>query len=61
MDDEPPVTGAIDLIPRPAEEGEMTYVLLPILDGLGDDAFMSVFADGSYTKWVPRRSSRRLD
>ncbi|WEM34621.1 hypothetical protein SEA_KEALII_68 [Arthrobacter phage KeAlii] len=46
---EPPASGHIDLIRRPSDE-EGTYVLLPILAGSG---CMAVFADGSYTRWVP--------
>ncbi|CCQ44291.1 hypothetical protein ARTSIC4J27_215 [Pseudarthrobacter siccitolerans] len=54
MNGEPPVTGSVDLIPRPAEE-ESTFILLPILDG-PESAYMAVFSDGSYTRWVPEAS-----
>ncbi|UIW13452.1 hypothetical protein SEA_AMYEV_36 [Arthrobacter phage Amyev] len=39
--------------PRPADDLEETFVLLPIVDEPGE--FMAVFSDGSYTRWIPSR------
>jgi hypothetical protein len=37
---------------KPADNGEGTYILLPVLDE--PDAWLAVFSDGSYTRWIPR-------
>ncbi|QNO12697.1 hypothetical protein SEA_SNEK_36 [Arthrobacter phage Snek] len=44
-----PMTGPIAFVPAPADVP--TYVLLPIVDE--PEAFMTVFSDGSYTRWRP--------
>lgn len=36
---------------RLAEEREGTYILLPVLDE--PDAWVAVFSDGSYSRWIP--------
>ena len=49
---EVPLTGPIDRArPVTAEAEEDTFVLLPRLDGGGH---IAVFADGSYSRWMPR-------
>lgn len=34
------------------EEGTETYLLLPVLGGEAGECY-AVFADGSYTRWMP--------
>lgn len=51
-----PATGPLDWVGTLAEEGEATFVLLPILDE-GPSEHMAVFADGSYTRWMPGQLS----
>jgi len=52
---ESPDTGMIELVSMielagtPAEE-ELTYSVFPALDGRGE---VAVFADGSFTRWLP--------
>lgn len=50
-----PATEPIDWVGTLVEEEteEMTYVLLRVLDE-GENDYMAVFSDGSYTRWLPR-------
>lgn len=48
--DTDPQTGSIFLSPRPADMEE-TFVLLPVVGEPGE--YISVFSDGSYTRWIP--------
>lgn len=50
-------TGPLFLIPPMPADVEETFVLLPIVGEPG--AFMAVFSDGSYTRWIP--SGARAD
>jgi hypothetical protein len=43
-----PDTGQIERV-EPAEEA-LTFTVVPALDGLGD---VTVFPDGSFTRWRP--------
>jgi hypothetical protein len=46
-----PFDGVGTLVEEDAEE--VTYVLLQVLDE-GENEYMAVFSDGSYTRWLPR-------